>query len=152
MDKQILDYIAKVAEEMFSYWPVSAEVKVTEEAGFVRVNLVTNKDYLFVQPSADPLMAIQHIMRLMVKNKFPGEMIHLSVNIGDFHERQKNALIELTESAVQRVKRDGAPVYLPPMSSFERRLVHLHLANAEGIASESIGSEPNRRLVIKSTS
>lgn len=152
MDKQILDYIAEVAKAMLGYWPVSLEVKVTEEDSFVRVNLTTNKDHLFVQPSADPLMAIQHLMRLMVKHKFPGETVHLSVNIGDFHERQKDALIALAESAMQRVKKDGTPVYLPPMSSFERRIVHMHLATTEGIVSESVGSEPNRRLVVKPVS
>lgn len=152
MDKQIIDYITAVVEGVFKYWPLSVEVKVSGEDNFIRVNLTTNKDDIFVQPSADPLLAIQHLIRLMVKNKFPEEVTHLSVNIGDFHERQKNALIALAESAMERVRKDGTPVYLPPMSSFERRIVHMHLANNPEIVSESIGNEPNRRLVVKSAS
>jgi spoIIIJ-associated protein len=152
MDKQIIDYIMEVITGTFKYWPLTAEVNVSEEENFVRVNLTTNKDHLFVQPSAEPLLAVQHIVRLMVKNKFPEAIIHLSVNIGDFHERQKDALIALAESAMERVKKDGTPVYLPPMSSFERRIVHMHLADNPTISSESIGNEPNRRLVVKSAS
>ena len=152
MDKQVISYITEVIQGMFKYWPLSVEASVSEEDSFVRVNLATDKDYLFIQPSADPLLAMQHIVRLMVKNKFPEARIHLSVNIGDFHERQRGALIALAESAMERVKKDGTPVYLPPMSSFERRIVHMHLADNPDIVSESVGSEPNRRLVVKAAS
>ncbi|MBU1083338.1 hypothetical protein KKE14_02795 [Patescibacteria group bacterium] len=152
MDTQVINYITETAKEMFQSWPLSVEVSVSEEDNFVRVSLATDKDHLFIQPSADPLFAVQHIMRLMVKNKFPEERVHLSVNIGDFHERQKEALIALADTAIEKVKKDGMPVQLPSMSSFERRIVHMHLVDTQGIASESVGSEPDRRLVVKSAS
>ena len=152
MDKQIVDYITEATTKLFSSWPLSVEINTTEEDGFIRVNLTTDKDHIFIQPTADPLLATQHLVRLIVKNKFPEERIHLSVNIGDFHERQKEALITLAESAIEKVKKDGMPMYLPPMSSFERRIVHMHLATDPGVVSESVGSEPNRRLVVKAAS
>ncbi len=150
MDKQVINQIKSAIDSIFKFWPVSAQIDITEEDGVVHIDIKTDKDWIFINPTPEPLLAIQHIMRLIVKQQIPDQVIHLSINIGDFHQRQKNALVELAKSAIAKVKQGGIPVYLPPMSSFERRIIHLYIAEiADGVSSQSIGNEPNRRLIIK---
>lgn len=134
---------------MFSSWPLKVKVDVSQKDEFVMVDLRTSQDASFVQPKADPLLALQHLVRLMVRRKFPEELVHLTINIGDFHQRQRDALGKVAQDAITQVKRSGAPVYLPPMSSFERRIIHMAIAEASGVVSESTGAGVGRRVVVK---
>jgi len=147
--EQIVDYVKDVLAGMFAEWPIKVEVDASQEDDFVMVDLKTSNDALFVQPKADPLLALQHLIRLMVRQKFPETSVHLTVNIGDFHQRQRDALTKVAADAIQQAKQGGAPVYLAPMSSFERRVVHMVVAADPEVSSESAGVGPGRRVVIK---
>ena len=145
----IIKYIKEEIVGMFASWPISATVDVSQEDDFVMVDLKTDKDALFVQPKADPLLALQHLVRLMIRHRFPDTNVHLTINIGDFHQRQRDALAKVANDAIEQAKRNGAPVYLPPMSSFERRVVHMVVAGNPDVVSESTGVGPGRRVVVK---
>ncbi|OGB75232.1 hypothetical protein A2810_02010 [candidate division Kazan bacterium RIFCSPHIGHO2_01_FULL_49_10] len=147
--EQIVDYIKQVVGGMFADWPIKISVETSAEDDFIMVDIKTGDDALFVQPKADPLLALQHLVRLMVRQKFPEQMVHLTINIGDFHRRQKEALTKVADDAIKQAKQSGAPVYLSPMSSFERRIVHMVAATDPEVLSESSGVGPGRRVVIK---
>jgi spoIIIJ-associated protein len=49
---------------------------------------------------------------------------------------------------VTDVLRDGRPVPLEPMTSVERKIVHLHLKEVAGVATSSEGAEPNRYVIV----
>jgi len=147
--EQIVDYIKESLRGMFADWPLKVSVDVSQEDDFVMVDLKTSSDELFIQPKADPLLALQHLVRLMVRQKFPDTAVHLTVNIGDFHQRQRDALTKVAKDAIAQAKTGGVPVYLPPMSSFERRIVHMVIAEDAGVVSESSGVGPGRRVVVK---
>lgn len=147
--EEVIDYIKEVIGGMFESWPIKVGVEASQEDEFVMVDLTTSNDALFVQPKADPLLALQHLVRLMVRRKFPEELVHLTINIGDFHQRQRDALKKVAQDAAGQAKRGGVPVYLPPMSSFERRVVHMVVAEDSEVTSESTGVGPGRRVVVK---
>lgn len=152
MNQQVVDYIEEVVRGLFKKWPLRPKITISAEDAFVMVEISTGKDSIFTQPSADPLLALQHLIRLIVRRKFPDDFIHLAINIGDFHQRQREALTKLAQAAIGRAKKDGDPVYLPPMSSFERRVIHLQVAKESGVESESAGTGSGRRVVIKPSS
>ncbi|MFA5270020.1 MAG: R3H domain-containing nucleic acid-binding protein [Patescibacteria group bacterium] len=147
--EKLVDYIKESVAGMFAEWPIKVSVEASQEDDFVMVDLKTSNDALFVQPKADPLLALQHLIRLMVRQKFPETSVHLTVNIGDFHQRQRDALTKVAEDAIKQAKQNGAPVYLSPMSSFERRIVHMVAAADNEVVSESSGVGPGRRVIIK---
>lgn len=146
---QLIDYIKEIVKQMFADWPLTVEVEATQEDDLVVVDIKTSKDQIFVQPKADPLLALQHLIRLMVRHKFPDMVAHLTINIGDFHQRQREALQGVAEDAIAEAQRTGTAVYLSPMSSFERRIVHMVIAENSGVTSESTGVGPGRRVVVK---
>jgi spoIIIJ-associated protein len=51
-------------------------------------------------------------------------------------------------TAAEKVKRTRAPFHFNPMSSRERRIIHLSLRHEEGIRSESTGTGPLRQVVV----
>ena len=57
-------------------------------------------------------------------------------------------MAELASRTAERVRETGRPVKLEPMTPVERKIVHLHLADAEGIETRSEGDEPFRYVVV----
>jgi spoIIIJ-associated protein len=92
------------------------------------------------------LEALQELTRLAVLRE-TGERSRVLLDVAGHRARRRVALVQLAEQTVLRVKDDGQPVRLEPMSSYERKVVHDAVA-ASGLTSESEGQEPQRRVVV----
>lgn len=94
------------------------------------------------------LGAIEHIVKKIIRKKY-GEEQKFTLDINDYRMRRLDDLKQDVKTAAKEVRLYGKQVPLRPMSSFERRIVHLLLAEYPDIATESIGREPGRMVVIK---
>ena len=94
------------------------------------------------------LAAAEHLVRKIVQKKY-GEESRFSLDINDYRVRRLEDLKQDVKAAAKEVRLTGSAVPLRPMTSFERRIVHLLLAEYPDIATESTGPEPERRVVIK---
>lgn len=70
------------------------------------------------------------------------------VDIEGYKTRRKEKLQSMARSAAARAKKHHSKVSLAPMNAYERRLVHLALADDEGVTTHSEGEEPDRRVII----
>lgn len=95
----------------------------------------------------ETLASLQLVIGQMVYKRL-GEWQRILVNIGDYREKRERSLQEMADNAAQRVKITQQPVTLPYLSSSERRLVHLALADDEEVETSSEGSGRGRRLTI----
>ena len=101
-----------------------------------------------VGPRGATLEALQELTRLAVF-KNTGEPSRLLLDIGGYREQRRKELAAVAKNAVEKVRELGEPVKLEPMSAFERKCVHDVVNASEGVASESEGVEPNRRIVVR---
>jgi spoIIIJ-associated protein len=58
-------------------------------------------------------------------------------------------LLQLAGQSADLVQREGRPVALPPMSAYERRVVHLALKDHPAVATQSIGSGDYRKVTVR---
>ena len=93
------------------------------------------------------LQAVQHLVNLMLSRKM-GEWARVTVDIEEYRGRREAQLRALARKAAERVKETGRAVQLEPMTALERRWIHVELQEVEGIATESAGEEPDRRVVV----
>lgn len=128
---------------------LSATIESQMEGNVLRVNVTTNNDDLFVTPTADPLLALQHLLRVMFKAELTQDEASLVLNIGDFQNQQKVSLEAVANQAIEEVLRTNSPFYMRPMSSYERRIVHMVLAEHPEVDSESEGEGSGRRIVVR---
>ena len=149
MNQKIIKYIQGLADGLFKEWPITSQTEVAEEEGAVKVSIETDKNQIFTQPNPEPLLAAQHLLRLAVKQKFPQEFVRVVVDIGGFHLQQQEGLKQVTQAAIDKVLKDEEAFHLSPMSSFERRVVHMYAAENDKVVSESMGSDKDRHVVIK---
>ena len=94
------------------------------------------------------LMQLQFIVSLMVK-KVLDKWVRVLLDINGYRGEQKARLEEKTKEAIGRAVESGGAVRMPNMSSFERRICHMAVAEVDGVASESEGEGWNRHVVIR---
>jgi len=94
------------------------------------------------------LAAIQLVLSLAVKNKL-GEWVRILLDVNNYRQEQKERLIGMAKGLAEKVLATGNPAEMANMSSYERRICHMAIADMEGISSESEGEWEERHIVIK---
>lgn len=99
-----------------------------------------------VGPDGRVLEALQDLTRLAVQSA-TGERSRLMLDVAGFRAKRRSTLVDEAHAAIEQVKASGSAQSLPPMTAFERKVVHDEVA-AAGLVSESEGAEPSRYVVI----
>jgi spoIIIJ-associated protein len=77
-----------------------------------------------------------------------GGWTRVLVDVEDYRGRRERQLRDLAARAASRVIETGKMLQLEPMPALERRWVHIALRDHPEVATQSIGEEPNRRVVV----
>lgn len=83
-----------------------------------------------------------------ITNRRLGFRYPVLVDIEGYRNRRREKLIEIARRSAERAARQGSPVDLRPMSSFERKVVHMYLRDNARVTTSSSGEEPFRHVVI----
>ncbi len=146
-----LEIIKKTAEEFFKKICFEAEIKVkslpNEET--VSIDLEMEEPQILIGERGQTLAEIQHLLKAMLRRKI-AEQFYINVDINDYKKKKSEYLKEMARSAADEVALSKKERILGPMPAYERRIIHLELAEREDIISDSIGQEPERRVVIRS--
>jgi spoIIIJ-associated protein len=93
------------------------------------------------------LSALQHLLNLMLSKQM-GEWTRVLVDVEGYRGRRERQLREIAQRAAQRVEETGRMLQLEPMTALERRWIHLALRGHGNVVTQSIGEEPERRVVV----
>lgn len=93
------------------------------------------------------LESLQTMFSLLVSRRL-GFRYPVSVDVEGYKSRRHDKVISMAHSAAARAVRQHSTVSLPPMSAYERRLVHIALRENKKVDTHSEGSDPERRVVI----
>ncbi|MBE6469016.1 MAG: KH domain-containing protein [Coriobacteriaceae bacterium] len=94
------------------------------------------------------LESLQTLFSLLVSRKL-GFRYPVVVDIEGYKNRRRDKVIGMAENAADRALRQGRSVKLPPMSAYERRLVHIALRDNKDVETHSEGSDSDRHVVIE---
>jgi spoIIIJ-associated protein len=140
------DIAADYLEELLDIADLDGDLDMDVEGDRAAVSIVGADLSHLVGDRGEVLDALQELTRLAVYRE-TGERSRLMLDISGFRADKRSQLERLAEEIVARVKSDGEPVSLDPMSPFERKVVHDAVA-AAGLRSESEGVEPRRYVVV----
>jgi spoIIIJ-associated protein len=93
------------------------------------------------------LAGLQYILRLIVGHHTK-TWVPIVVDVGGYKQRRYQALQVLARHMAEQVQTRGAPFTLEPMPAYERRIIHLTLADHPDVTTESTGEGEGRRVVI----
>jgi len=124
--------------------------RVTVNPGdYNQVKLVTDED------SADVLIgrrfyaldSIEHLVDRMATVAM-GDHVSMNLDINNHRLRLDGRLVTMAAEAMDRARREGQPVHLPPMNPRERRVVHMEVARCEGLMTETEGEGYDRHVIV----
>jgi spoIIIJ-associated protein len=137
---------ADYLEELLDIADLDGDLDMDVEGDRASVSIVGGDVSQLVGRNGEVLEALQELTRLAVYRE-TGERSRLMLDIGGFRADKRTRLEKLAAEAVAEVRSSGERKALDPMTPFERKVVHDAVA-AAGLASESEGEEPRRRVVV----
>ncbi|OGE73946.1 MAG: hypothetical protein A3C49_04055 [Candidatus Doudnabacteria bacterium RIFCSPHIGHO2_02_FULL_42_25] len=141
LKKMVLDLLKQMGFE--------AEVYERQEEGRTVFNVKTHDAQLLIGKQGANLEALQHMIRILFRKQTQDDRFPFAIDIDDYRDKRVLYLKELARKAAHHVRQTRKPVSLEPMPAYERRVVHSYLSLYNDIGSESVGVDPNRKLIIK---
>jgi spoIIIJ-associated protein len=126
-----------------------AEIFERAEEGRTVFNVKTRDAQLLIGKLGANLEALQYIVRIMFRKQTSDEQFSFAIDVDDYKDKRVIYLKELARKAAHHVRETRKPVQLEPMPAHERRVIHSYLSLYSDIASESVGVDPNRKMIIK---
>ncbi len=140
--------IQKTAQRLIGHFDPKAKVEVETAQEVWQINISSEMAPLLIGRRGQTLQAFEHIIRLMLV-KEADEFLPIRLDVAGYKASREQEIAQMAREIAQKVLDSGGEESLPPMNSFERRLVHLALAEIEGLETESVGEEPYRKIVVK---
>ncbi|WP_353826929.1 protein jag [Agromyces sp. SYSU T0242] len=142
------DIAADYIEELLDICDLDGDIDIDARNGraYVSVHAASADANLSVLSRPETVTAMQELTRLAVQTK-TGAFSRLILDIGGSRDARRDELARLVAHAADRLEDGAAEAALPPMSSYERKLVH-DLVAERGLHSESRGEGADRHTVI----
>ncbi len=141
------DIAADYIEELLDITDLDGDIDIDARDGRAYVSVNSSQDSnLRLLSKPDTVNALQELTRIAVQAK-TGVFSRLILDVGGSRQTREAELSALVDRAVDRLEGGAESAALPPMSSYERKLVH-DLVAARGFVSESEGEGSDRHTVI----
>ena len=106
---------------------------------------------LLIGHHGETMDSLQYLANLAANKKVKGEKqdyVKITLDIEGYRAKREQKLRELARKMASKVVKGKKSVMLEPMNPYERRIIHSEIQGIEGVSTNSIGSENNRRIVI----
>ena len=156
ISQEQLEEIKKTVKEFFEKASLEVEIEFLPPNDLtLPINLKTEDPQILIGERGQTLSELQHLLKAILKRKIAAkgeptkENFYIDLDINDYKKKKLDYLKEMARSLADEVALTKKEKILPPMPAYERRIIHLELAGRQDVATESIGKEPERQLVIK---
>jgi len=146
-ERGTLEEAKGVLEELLRLMEVPGTVEVATGGETARLNVRGSDLGVLIGRRGEKLASLQHIVNLIVAKK-EGEYHRIAVDVENYRGRREEQLRDVADRAAKRVLQTGKIIQLEPMPAIERRIVHMALVENGKVRTQSVGVEPNRRIVI----
>ncbi len=149
ISKEGLEKIRKITKEFFQKTTFDVSLHFsTQEENTLLVEVKTEEPQILIGERGQTLADIQHLLKIILRKKTE-ELFYVNVDINDYKKKKAEYLKELANSVADDVVLVKEEKALSPMRAFERRIVHMELAERSGVITESVGERDERKVVIK---
>jgi spoIIIJ-associated protein len=139
----VLDFLARFNAAL----GIRTEIQIEQTADGPRLNLSGEQAEILVRRRGEPLKALQHVVDMAFGRRFSGEQ-RLFIDALAYRKGKDLELREMAKLIADKVKQTGADQQLGPLNPYERRIVHLAVAEIAGVTTESIGDAFSKNVLI----
>jgi spoIIIJ-associated protein len=143
VEQQVAEFVSQVVRQMGL--GLEARVEATQDG--VRINLEGEGAEALLARRGEGLQALQHIVDSAFRRQL-GEQKRLLVDCMGFRRDKDNELKQMAKFLAEKAKSSGVEQSIGPLNAYERRLVHLAVAEVPDVTSESIGDAAVKTVTI----
>lgn len=149
LNRNDLDKIRKEVDDLLKKMTIDIETEsIQQKDETVFIDMRVREPQVLIGEKGQTLFDIQHLLLAILRRKIE-EKFFLDLDINDYKKKKYEYLKEMARSAADEVVLTKKEKALPPMPAYERRIIHMELAGRGNVTTESVGEEPDRRLIIK---
>ena len=148
LEQNELEIIKTTTEEFFEKACFNVEVKVSLLNDDVKVSVETDQPQILIGEQGQTLAEIQFLLRIVLRKKID-KNFYFDFDINNYKEKKQRYLKETAVSAADEVSFTRKEKHLPAMPAYERKIIHSVLSERDDVITESIGQDPERKIVIK---
>ena len=131
---------------------IEAEVSMEDgEDGVKKISVCGEDAAVLIGHHGDTLDSLQYLANLAANKRVDGKKeayVKINVDVEGYRAKREETLRALARRMAAKVQKYKKSVMLEPMNPYERRIIHSEIQNIEGVSTNSIGSENNRKIVI----
>ena len=140
---------AYIAELVRGLGLPECEVEAFENDEEILFELSCGEDYgIVIGRRGETLDAIQQLTNYSINRGSEKNRVRVQVDAENYREKREQSLERLAEKVAGKVTKYRRNVTLEPMNAYERHVIHTALQDTPGVTTFSIGTEPNRRVVV----
>lgn len=152
INQEEIEIIKEIIKDFFSKAGFTVEVSGNcfsrEDEDVLEMEVSTSEAQNLIGKQGLVLADIQLLLRKVIKKKTDKEF-YLSLDIDGYKKNKESYLRDVAQSVADEVSRIKQEKELPYTSSFDRRIVHMELADRKDVITESVGEGEERRIIIK---
>ncbi len=142
--------IKKEIERFFQKTKLDIKLEVfNPEDSTIPIKIRTEEPKVLIGQNGQTLSEIQRLLKVVLRKNFPEERFFINLDVNNYKEKKVEYLRETARSMADEVVLTGKEKKLEPMPAYERRIIHLELAERGNVTTESAGEEPERGVIIK---
>ncbi len=146
-ERATLETAKTVLTEMLSLMGLQGTVEVASGGETSRLNVRGDDLGALIGRRGEKLASLQHIVNLIVGRR-EGQHHRIAIDVENYRGRREDQLRDVADRAAKRVLQTGKIIQLEAMPAVERRVVHMALLENPKVRTQSVGVEPNRRIVV----
>jgi len=146
-ERSTLETARTVLTEMLALMELTGTVEIASGGDTARLNVRGDDLAALIGRRGEKLASLQHIVNLIVGRR-EGQHHRIAIDVENYRGRREQQLRDVADRAAKRVIQSGKIIQLEAMPAIERRVVHMALLENPRIRTQSVGVEPNRRIVV----
>lgn len=145
---EIIAFIKDTLNQITDLMGAKSNLEVRRRDNNISVTIFSENNSILIGKNGKNVAALQLIIRQMVNSKLK-EPLSIIIDVGNYKEKRARSIEYLAKRLAREAYKTKTEVTMDSMNSYERRIVHEALADDKYVYTESIGEEPNRKVVIK---
>ena len=139
--------IARFVQDVIDAMGVALTVKVEETTEGTSINLDGEDGGVLVRRGGEGLQALQHIVATAFRKQL-GDDNRIVIDCNGFRKDKDAELRQMARFIAEKARSSGVPQEMGPLNPYERRIVHLAIAEDPTVTSESIGDAFLKTVII----
>ena len=144
----LINDIKETILNIVSLMNLTANLEVRRRENNITITIFSDNNSILIGKNGRTITALQTIIRQMISSNVKSDL-QIILDVENYKEKRIKNLEHLAKKIAKEVSITKVETKLDPMNSYERRAIHNVLSQNKYVYTESVGTEPNRCVVIK---